>query len=73
MSPEYSQYIVKDDFGSYVLNWEGKDKMLKKVNTGWFTGEFFESPKYGKLVMRIVVVVALIRLVISIVNIFVHH
>jgi len=36
MSSEFSEYIVKDEWGNYVLNWEGKEKMMKIVNSGWF-------------------------------------
>lgn len=71
--PEFSQYIVKDDWGNYGLTWDGREMMIKKVNTGRITGEFYESPKKFQLLLRIVVVIALIRLIIALAHFFVHR
>lgn len=77
LSPEFSKYIILDDWGNYVLSWEGKEHMLKIVNTGWLfnaeKAEGFTSPKTFKLLMRIVVVVAIIRGIALIIHIFTKH
>lgn len=73
LSAKFSEYIVKDDFKEYVLNWEGKEKMINIVNTGWVTGKFYESPKPMKILMYIVIIIAIIRGVLAIAGLFFHH
>ena len=77
MSSEFSEYIVKDEWGNYVLNWEGKEKMMKIVNSGWFfnaeKAEKLASPKTFKILMRLVVIVAIIRGIALIIHMLTHH
>ncbi len=77
MSPAFSQYVVPDDFGNYVLSWEGKEEMLKLVNSGWLfnaeKAENFTSPTTFNWLMRIVVIVAIIRGIALIIHILTRH
>jgi hypothetical protein len=76
MSSEFSQYVVLDDWGNYVLTWEGKEKLTEIVNSGWFNAEKaenFTSPKTFKILMRIVVIVAVIRGIFLVIHLFSHH
>jgi len=77
MSPEFSRYIIPDDFGNYVLSWEGKEKMLQIVNGGWFLNaekaEKLTSPKTFKILMRLVVIVAIIRGIALIIHLLTRH
>jgi len=73
ISSEISKYIVKDDFSEYVLSWEGKEKMMEMVSSGWISGGFFESPKPMKAFMQIVVVIAIVRGALGILNMVTHH
>jgi len=71
--PQFTAFFVKDGFNQYVLTEEGRDKMVARVNSGWITGEFFESPKYLKLLLRLTVAMALIRILIAIIDFFIRH
>jgi hypothetical protein len=71
--PEFSKFFVKDDFNLYMLTEEGKNNLIAKVNTGWFTGKVFKSPNYLKLIMRLVVVVAAIRILIALIDFLMRH
>jgi hypothetical protein len=76
ISSKLSQYIVMNDMGNYVLNLEGKEKMIKIVNRGLFNAdkaEKFGSPKTIKLLMGIAVVVAIIRGAALIIHMLTRH
>ena len=76
LSPEFSECIVLDDWGNYVLSWEGKEKMIRIMNSGWISAEKaekFTSPKTFNILMGIVAIVAVIRGIALIIHLFVHH
>ena len=48
VTSEFSKYIVMDEWGDHALSLEGKEKMIKKINSGWLgaeKAEKFGSPK----------------------------
>ena len=76
MSSEFSKYIIVDYSGNYVLNEEGKDKMIRTVDTGWLAAnkaEEFGSPKTIKILVLFVVIVALIRGIALVIHLFLNH
>jgi uncharacterized membrane protein len=76
ISSEFSKYIVLDDWGNYVLTWEGKERMLQIVNSGWINAdkaEKFTSAKTIKWAMRVVVFVAIVRGIALIIHLIVDH
>ena len=76
MSPKFAQCIILDDWGNYVLSWEGKEKMLNIVNKGWLAADKAEglaAPKTTKILMWLVVVVAIIRGVALLIHLLTPH
>jgi hypothetical protein len=76
VSPEFADCIVLDEWGNYVLSWDGKEKMISKVNSGWFTAkkaEDLSSPKTLNVLMYLVVIVAVIRGIALIFQLFSRH
>jgi hypothetical protein len=76
ISSKFSEYIVVDDSGNYGLSLEGKNKMIKIVDTGWLTAkkaEDFTSTKTLKCLMWLVLAVAIIRGIAVVIHMFIRH
>jgi hypothetical protein len=76
ISPNFSECLVLDNSGRYVLTIEGKLKMLNIVNKGWFSAkkaDDLRAPKTLKYLMWLVVAVALIRGIILILQMLTRH
>ena len=59
-----------------TANEEGKDKMIRIVDTGWLAAkkaEEFGSPKTIKILVLLVVIVALIRGIALVIHLFLNH
>ena len=54
----------------YILTYEGKEKMLQSMNSGWLDWKFHENPKYLIILLRVVVVVAIICGIILVISLF---
>ncbi len=72
MTSEFERYIVINDTGEYGITREGIEKMTKKVNTGFLTGSFYESPRYFRLLVRLFVIFIIIRIGISLIHLLLH-
>lgn len=76
MSSDFSKFIILDHSGNYVLSDEGKNKMIRIVDTGWLAARKAEelgSPKTIKILILLVVIVAIIRGIALIVHLFFKH
>ena len=72
MTSEFERYIVINDTGEYGITREGIEKMTKKVNTGFLTGSFYESPRYFRLLVGLFVIFIMIRIGISLMHLLLH-
>jgi hypothetical protein len=63
-----NEFIAYDRHGFTA---ESKQKMLKKINSGWINGGLFESPKIFKILANLLVYIIFIKIILIIIGLFI--